>query len=249
MALDDLTLHVFFVFCRVAGALMVMPGFSNARVPLRVRLFVALSLAWMIGPLVQPIAPTGVGDLPVDTVLRLIVQETLIGAMIGFVGRIYLAALAFTGAAIASYVGYGLIPGGVIDDTETAPAISTLITIAAVTLMFIADIHWQFIITLITSYANYPIGRVFEAPAGLDMFTQLMSNAFILGLQLSGPFLVYGLLLNLLFGIVNRLIPQVPAYFVSMPFLVYGGLILLHFTIDEFLILFSQALLREYTNL
>ena len=35
-------LAAFLIFCRIGACLMLMPGFSSARVPLQVRLFVAV---------------------------------------------------------------------------------------------------------------------------------------------------------------------------------------------------------------
>ena len=35
--------NLFLAFCRIGGCLMLMPGFSSARIPMRVRLFVAMA--------------------------------------------------------------------------------------------------------------------------------------------------------------------------------------------------------------
>ena len=51
---------------------------------------------------------------------------------------------------------------------------------------------------------------------------EAISNAFLLGLQITSPFLVYTLIANLLVGIASRLTPQVPIYFVSGPLIVAG---------------------------
>jgi flagellar biosynthetic protein FliR len=52
---------------------------------------------------------------------------------------------------------------------------------------------------------------------------------------------IYGLIINLLFGLANKLIPQIPVYFISMPFVIAGGILLLYFTIAEFLTLFTAG--------
>ena len=45
----------------------------------------------------------------------------------------------------------------------------------------------------------------------------LSPSAFILALQISSPFIVYALIINLMVGIANKLIPQIPVYFISRP--------------------------------
>jgi flagellar biosynthetic protein FliR len=45
--------------------------------------------------------------------------------------------------------------------------------------------------------------------------------------QLSAPFLAFGLLFNLGLGILSRLMPQMQVFFVGMPLSILGGLMLL----------------------
>jgi flagellar biosynthetic protein FliR len=57
----------------------------------------------------------------------------------------------------------------------------------------------------------------------------------------ASPFLIYSLLVNLMFGIANRLVQQIPVYFVSMPFVIAGGLALLYFTASELIRIFMAG--------
>ena len=51
-------LAVFAAFCRVGGCIMVLPGFSSFRVPVQVRLFLALGLSMALTPLLWDIQNT-----------------------------------------------------------------------------------------------------------------------------------------------------------------------------------------------
>jgi flagellar biosynthetic protein FliR len=44
-----------------------------------------------------------------------------------------------------------------------------------------------------------------------------------------------------MFGVANKLTPQIPVYFISLPFVIAGGMFLLYFTIGEFLRLFISS--------
>ena len=50
----DTVLLVFLLFCRIGGCLMLMPGFSSARVPVQVRLFIAVAVTLALTPLLLP---------------------------------------------------------------------------------------------------------------------------------------------------------------------------------------------------
>ena len=48
-------LAVFAAFCRIGGCIMVLPGFSSFRVPLQIRLFLALAVSMALTPLLWDI--------------------------------------------------------------------------------------------------------------------------------------------------------------------------------------------------
>jgi flagellar biosynthetic protein FliR len=56
----DAVALVVLIFCRIGGCLMLMPGFSSPRIPVRARLFVALSLSLALSPLLVDAVRQGV---------------------------------------------------------------------------------------------------------------------------------------------------------------------------------------------
>jgi flagellar biosynthetic protein FliR len=59
---------------------------------------------------------------------------------------------------------------------------------------------------------------------------------------LGSPFVAYAILVNLGTGLVNKLTPQIPIYFISLPFIITGGLVLMYFAIGNFLSLYADGL-------
>ncbi len=53
-----------------------------------------------------------------------------------------------------------------------------------------------------------------------------VANAFKIGVQLSTPFIVFGLVFFLGLGILSRLIPQIQVFFIAMPANIYLGVLL-----------------------
>jgi flagellar biosynthetic protein FliR len=51
--------------------------------------------------------------------------------------------------------------------------------------------------------------------------------AFRVGVQLAGPFLVFGLLFNVALGVLSRLMPQMQVFFVAMPLSILIGFLIL----------------------
>jgi flagellar biosynthetic protein FliR len=60
-----------------------------------------------------------------------------------------------------------------------------------------------------------------------EMTLGLVANSFALGLQLSAPFLVFGLLIYATLGVLSRLMPQLQIFFLAMPINILTGFVLL----------------------
>lgn len=241
LATSDTVLLVFLLFCRIGGCLMVMPGFASPRVPVQIRLFVAVAVTLALTPLLLPDVRAAVLRPRQSALLVLLVAETITGIFIGLLGRIFYLALQFMASALASFIGYAGFPGMPIEDTEPNPALASLITLTATVLFFVADLHWEVLRGLVRSYAVLPVNGPVAFDVGLERLVTATSDAFALTLQISGPFVVYAFAINLAFGIVNKLTPQIPVYFISLPFVVAGGLLLLYFIVGEFFRLFTDA--------
>jgi flagellar biosynthetic protein FliR len=76
--------------------------------------------------------------------------------------------------------------------------------------------------------------------------TDTLGETFLLMLRLASPFIVYGLIFNLAIGMVNKLAPQIPIYFISIPFILAGGLLLIYFGITNYLTLFLDGFIQIF---
>jgi len=234
-------LHTFIIFCRIGGCLMVMPGFSSPRVPMRLRLFIAMGVTLALTPAVLPTVAAAIPEPHPAALLKAIVTETLIGALIGLMARFFYLALQTIATAMATATGLGQLPGLPIDEAEASAPFVTLITITATTLMFVTNQHAEVIRALAGSYTRIAPASAFSAQASLIQLADRISDTFFLALRIGAPFMIYGVVVNLAIGLMNKLTPSIPVYFISLPFVITGGLFILYFSGPESLRLFSLA--------
>lgn len=235
---SETILMVFLMFCRIGGCLMLMPGFSSSRVPVQVRLFIAVAVTLALAPLLLPTLQRATTDLSASALVPLIFSETMLGALIGLIGRLFFLALQFMATAAVMFIGFSTLPGAPVEDTEPVPPLAGMITLTATVLIFVTDQHWELFRGLLASYAVLPVSEPFSAGLSLTKLADAFSNTFVLALQISSPFIVYALFINFLVGIANKLTPQIPVYFIALPFILAGGLVLFYLTIGEALRLF-----------
>lgn len=235
---SDTILSAAVLFCRIGTCLMLMPGFSSRRVPVNVRLFVAIAVTLALMPILGERMDTRLSNAMPATLFLLLGSEVAVGALIGLLGRIFFAALETLGNVIAMAIGLSSPLGGPTDDHEPQPSVVSLVTLAATALFFVTELHWEVLRGLAASYAALPATRRFDSQFGLVELADTLTLAFRLSLRISSPFIVYALIVNLAVGLAGRLVPQIPIYFVTVPAVLCGGLFLLYTTCTPFLEMF-----------
>jgi len=214
------------IFCRVGACFMVLPGISSSRIPVQLRLFVAIAVSLALAPLVYDSVHPATGEEP-SNLLAMIFIETATGILLGFLVRVLFMALEFAATCMANVAGYGSIFSHSVDNNDPSSPFASLVTTPAVALFFITDQHVNVVRMLERSYDAFKVGVSIAAPPNLQVIAGQVGSAFKLTLQLSAALIVYSLTVNLAFGFLNKMVPQIPIYFVSVPFVVLGGLFLL----------------------
>jgi flagellar biosynthetic protein FliR len=240
--LTDNVLATFIVFCRIGACLMLVPGYSSVNVPPQIRLFVALVTTFALTPiLVSILKPLVDGASPL-TLALLIVTELVVGSVIGLGGRVFFLALQTMLTVMASAIGLSSIPGTPVGDTDPAPPVVPLVMAAVTTLFFLTDQHWQVLRGLMNSYDVWRPGEKLTGEMALNQLVSRLADAFVLTLRITSPFIVYSIIVNFSVGLINKLTPAIPVYFVSVPFVLLGGFLLLYLTSDELLTQFMLGM-------
>jgi flagellar biosynthetic protein FliR len=104
------------------------------------------------------------------------------------------------------------------------------------------DQHWLVLKGIMNSYDLWHPGEKLGGDIALGQVVDRLSGAFVLTLRITSPFIVYSVIVNLSIGLINKLTPTIPVFFISMPFVLIGGLLLLYLTSDELLTQFMNGL-------
>jgi flagellar biosynthesis protein FliR len=238
--LETLIIAAFLAFCRIGGCFMLMPGLSSVRVPVNVRLFVAVAVTFaLLAHLWDQIVPFV--DRRPAVLVPMIFSELVLGALIGLVARFYVLALQFMGTAIATLSGFGGAPGMAIEEPDAQAPVGAMISLTALLLLFVFNFHHHILAALVNSYSVAPVNMLFDSRSALTDLADTISESFLVVLRLGSPFVAYAILVNLATGFINKLSPQIPVYFISLPFVVAGGLVLMYFAFPTMLSLFADG--------
>jgi flagellar biosynthesis protein FliR len=213
------------VFARIGTMLMLLPGLGEMMISARLRLTTALVLAAVMLPLHRDAYQVDLRQI--GPVLLMLAEEILIGAVLGMTARLTIAALQVTGSVVAQQLGLGFVTA--VDPTQGQQGVlvGNFLTILGVALLFATNLHHLVIAALDDSYTLFHPGEVPLTGDMAALITRTVAGAFRIGVQLSAPFLVFGLLFNLGLGLLSRLMPQMQVFFVGMPLSILAGLLIL----------------------
>ncbi len=223
-------------FARIGTMVMLLPGLGELTVSPRVRLTIALVLTAVIMPLHR-------GDYQIDMrafgpVLLMLGQELLVGAVLGLLARLTIAALQIAGSVVAQQMGLGFVTA--VDPTQgqQGAIVGNFLGVLGITMIFATDLHHLVIAALNDSYTLFKPGEVPILGDVANILTSTVTDTFRIGIQLSAPFLVFGLLFNLGLGVLSRLMPQMQVFFVGMPLSILIGFLILVLVIGAMMMAF-----------
>ncbi len=243
---EFLTLNIFgffLVFARVGSVLMLLPGFSANYVNIRTRILVALVISFVISPVlvgVLPALPASVAGLGV-----LVLSEVVIGVFFGTLTRIFMGTLQTAGTLISYYssLSNAFIQDPIVE--QQSSIIASFLSTVGLLLVFVTDTHHLMLRGMIDTYTLFIPGAPLPTGDLAQMIARRVADSFTLGVQLSSPLLLTGMVYYIGLGLLSRLNPQLPVFFFGLPIQITMQLAVLGITLSGIMMVFLSGL-REY---
>jgi flagellar biosynthetic protein FliR len=242
---------VIFVFARFAGLIAFFPGFSEKRVPVSVRLLLALILALCITPTLPLDSVTRVSHSPDSPAVFIV--ELLIGVFGALTLRLILSSLDLAGSIIGYNIGLSNVFVADVATQEQSALLSSLLSMIGLMFIFVSDFHHAFLLLMANSYTLFPLGATETWPLyagdGPHVLLQFLKASFVLGLQLSIPVIILNMIVFTAAGIMNRLMPVLQIFFILQPAQILLGFILIGLGLGGMMSTFMSELGKAYVSL
>jgi flagellar biosynthetic protein FliR len=214
-----------FVLIRITAILFVFPLWSGS-LPMVWKLSGAVWLSVLFSHVVPPEA------LPETLGLKVVViggiQEFLTGALLGFLVRLFLAAVTLAGQLAGFQMGLAI--ANVIDPTtsDRYTIIAQLMNLIAMFVFLEMDGHLMAVRVVAKSFEWLP---PFSADLGGEVFHDLVFSGgkemFRLALQIGWPISLALLLVYLSMALLSRVAPQINMLMVGFPITISVGLVVI----------------------
>lgn len=226
----DLILSAFLVFVRVSALIMTAPFFSSKSFPVQIKIYFAVVTTVLMFSVI-----------PSDTVfisaeqggvflVSAIILEALVGIALGLIGQLVFAGLEMAGMLISLKTALSF--ANMVDtmSNRQSAIISNLFTMIAVLVFLSIDGDKVYLSALAKSFDVIPVNEANVHLAGPYML-EIATYLFVIGVQITTPFIIVMFLLDLSLAIFARIMPQANMMFIAFPVKIGVGIALLMLTI------------------
>ena len=217
-----------FVLMRAGALLAVFPLFSMPGFPVQLRIALGGALALATVPFLEP-------WLPPDTwagLIGCIVREIGIGLLFGFVSRLAFYLVEFAGSVMAAEIGLNMASTVNPMSSGRSEAPGLILFYLAAMLFLTLDLHHWLLVAFQKTYAVLPIGGGRLGSALLGDIVGRTSKLFLLGTVMAAPVIAVSFMINLIFSVLGRAVPQMNIFVESLSFRIIAGLVVLGATLN-----------------
>lgn len=232
------------VVARLSGLFLLAPVFNSSMLPMQIKIITLLVLAAMMTPMVAH----GV-QLPDSQIMLvvLIVKEALIGLVIGFAVALVFSAVQMGASFIDTSIGFSL--ASVFDPTTNSQSsvLGTFYTTMATLIYLAINGHHWLLLAFARSFEAMPITSMPNVMHMMNGIQSVVSNLLTMAFQIAAPVLVTLLLVDIVLGVLSRVVPQMNVFFVGIPLKIAVGLMAIIISLPVF-DLFLQHRLSDVFN-
>lgn len=229
-----LTFQVFFlVLIRVTGMFVIAPIFGRQNMPTYYKIGFSFFVALII-----------TNTIPVDRLMTfnsvweyapLILQEFLVGLILGYIGYLVFAGIYIAGQLIDMKIGFGIV--NIMDPLTNiqVPITANFYTTTTMLIFLISGGHHILINALHESYTLVGLGQASFTSLLLDDVIRLFASIFSIGFKIAAPIIGAVMVADIALGIITKTVPQLNVFVVGMPLKILLGLIIIFITVPSFI--------------
>lgn len=243
--IDSLVLkQILIVGARVGPALWLTPLWGGRSVPALLRVALIAAMAWTLSPNLSA-SIASLGDLPVSAVTLIYLKEAIVGFCLGWMLLMTFQAIESAGWLVDFSRGVTQLEVTVAHTGSRTSPLGLLGHLLAVVLFAAIGGVRSWLFALGESYRKLPIHQFVDYSDAASFVTLLIdvgASLFASVILLAAPVLIVMVLVDVVFGVLNRLTPNFSAYFVAMPLKSMLGLFIWYVALATLVAVIPQLL-------
>jgi len=218
---------IFIPFFRITSFLLTCPILGSTHIPKKVKIILALIITIILTPQFLNIYQN---EFNIIKLISLIMQEIIIGLILGFSVQMFMAIFNIAGQLAATQMGLGFAASLDPNNGASSALIGQLFTICATLVFLKLDLHLLLLEIISSSFISIPNLN--------SLYWQILIKlSWILssGLLLSLPIITILIMLNLLFGVISKAASNLNIFALGFSLTLIIGLLVLYLTFNSFI--------------
>lgn len=223
-------------FIRLGTFLAVIPLFNMRNLPIMTKLGFAALCSFIILP---PVHDTW--DLEsLSVLITLALGEVALGLIMALLVILVFSVVNFAGHYVDTPMGFGM--ASIFDPAlgTQVPVFSQFYHVLTALIFFGIDAHLWILRAVGHSFTVIPFGGIISMEPTFELVLDLITQVFIIGIQIALPVIATILLTDIGLGIVIRAVPQINVFVLGFPIKIAVGLTVVLFMIPAFVYITGQ---------
>lgn len=212
------------IFTRFSGLFVLLPVFSSRNIPWSIKAAILIFISLAIMPIAALNTSVVIESFPQLIYLMLI--EFIIGLSFGMVIVLLLSSIYLAGGLLDRNIGFSMVNVISPMDQSSMPVSANLYYMFAMMIFLFTNGHHIMIQALVKTIETIPLGQGLLNVFIVMDFTELISQAFVIGIRLSAPFIITIMVANIILGMLSKAMPGMNVFMIGMPFKIFVGLTL-----------------------
>ncbi|MBR5127746.1 MAG: flagellar biosynthetic protein FliR [Roseburia sp.] len=227
-SLDNIEIFLL-ILVRVSCFVYIAPFFGMVNVPGRVKIGLAVCIAFLISGFVDT---SHVGYTGMLGYAVIVLKEGITGLLIGLAANICNSIILFAGSLIDMDIGLSMAQQFDPINRTQATLTGNLYFYFILLLMLISDMHHVILNSFVDAFALIPVnGQIFEWEYLASGFVTYLTDAFVISFRIMLPIFACIMILNSILGIMAKVASQMNMFAVGIQLKVLVGLAVLLVTV------------------
>lgn len=213
------------VFFRIGGIMLPVPIFGSNNIPANIKVWFVLLLSIIMVPVtLDQFNPEIIDSF--SSLLFYGTSEFVIGLSYGLISSVFLNAVYVAGAIIDMNIGLSIISVISPQDEQEIPVSANLMYLFGIMIFLATDMHHVLIRGIMDTFKIIPIGTGIFDFTQAGIFNDYISTSFSIGFQLSAPFILTMLVIDIILGLLSKAMPAMNIFVLGLPLKILIGLIM-----------------------
>jgi len=230
------------LFFRFAGLFIAVPIFSHQNIPINIKASFALFFTIVFYPSMPAL------DIPISiaSIIMAILSEFLLSLVVGLVLQLAYHIITFAGGQISFMMGFSMATAIDPQNGVSMPIVSQFLSLLTLMLLFSLNMHHWILLFVNESLTAIPLGSFVMQEKLFGYMMHAATQIFVVGFMIAFPIVALSWMVDIIFGMLMKTMPQFNLLVIGMPIKIGVGLAVIIATLASTLLIMRENFLDAF---